>query len=202
MERRHVAISATDPVSGAGIRDYLAAHPAVVVADDLTADLRIVVVEGPPSAILSTLRDLVVDPVPVILVADLPESDLLPAIGLGVMAVLSPSTLSRTELITALTAVLAGDYVLPPHLTGGLVRHLHRLQREVLAPHGLSCSGLTTREIEVLRMLADGLETAEIAVRLNYAERTVKQIVQSINARLGLRNRTHAVSHALRHGLI
>ncbi|MBN6042316.1 response regulator transcription factor [Amycolatopsis sp. 195334CR] len=62
--------------------------------------------------------------------------------------------------------------------------------------------GLSPREIQVLRLLAEGRDTAEIAAELAYAERTVKNILSGLLTRLELRNRTHAVAHALRHGLI
>jgi DNA-binding NarL/FixJ family response regulator len=61
---------------------------------------------------------------------------------------------------------------------------------------------LNDREVMVLRMLADGSNTREIAHRLNYSERTVKAIIQDITQRFGLRNRSHAVAFALRNGLI
>jgi len=77
-----------------------------------------------------------------------------------------------------------------------------QLQRQVLAPRGLTFSGLTERELAVLRLLADGHDTAEVGRQLFYSERTVKNIVHDVTSRLELRNRTHAVAYALRQGLI
>jgi DNA-binding NarL/FixJ family response regulator len=62
--------------------------------------------------------------------------------------------------------------------------------------------GLRTREAEVLRLLAEGLGTLEIAERLNYSERTVKNIIHGVLSRLDLRNRVHAVAYAVRNGVI
>nr|WP_269327708.1 helix-turn-helix transcriptional regulator [Kineosporia mesophila] len=76
------------------------------------------------------------------------------------------------------------------------------LQRVVLIPRGLTPSGLERREVEVLALIADGLDTAEIAERMQYSERTVKNILSGVMARLGLRNRSHAVAYALRAGLL
>jgi DNA-binding NarL/FixJ family response regulator len=56
--------------------------------------------------------------------------------------------------------------------------------------------------VEVLRLLADGLDTSEIAHKLAYSERTVKNVVHDVTTRLQLRNRSHAVAYALREGLI
>lgn len=61
---------------------------------------------------------------------------------------------------------------------------------------------LSDREVTALRLLADGCDTREIASHLCYSERTVKSIIGTVTERLGVRNRTHAVAHALRHGLI
>jgi DNA-binding NarL/FixJ family response regulator len=77
-----------------------------------------------------------------------------------------------------------------------------RLQRHVLAPRGLTFSGLTERELGVLKLVADGLDTAEIAQQLAYSERTIKNIIHDITTRFHLRNRSHAVAFALRQGLI
>ena len=72
----------------------------------------------------------------------------------------------------------------------------------MLNPRGLSFAVLTDREIKVLKLLADGLDTAEVGRRLFYSERTVKNIVHDVTSRLNLRNRTQAVAYALRQGLI
>jgi DNA-binding NarL/FixJ family response regulator len=61
---------------------------------------------------------------------------------------------------------------------------------------------LCTRELMALRLLADGCDTREIARHLCYSERTVKSIIGTVTDRLGVRNRTQAVAHAIRHGLI
>jgi DNA-binding NarL/FixJ family response regulator len=61
---------------------------------------------------------------------------------------------------------------------------------------------LTVRELDVLRLAADGHEITEIARRLHRSERAVKRVTHSMFKRLGLRNRTHAVAYALRSGLI
>lgn len=63
-------------------------------------------------------------------------------------------------------------------------------------------NGLADRELTVLRMLATGCETIEIAAALAVSERTVKNIVHSITTALQARNRPHAVAAAVRAGLI
>jgi DNA-binding CsgD family transcriptional regulator len=66
----------------------------------------------------------------------------------------------------------------------------------------LTASGLSPREVDVLRLMADGLDTNEIAKNLSYSERTVKNIIYTITSRLRLRNRPHAVAYAMRAGII
>lgn len=65
-----------------------------------------------------------------------------------------------------------------------------------------STHALTDREFDVLRMLADGESTRGIAQRLNYSERTVKNIVHDLLAKMGCRTRAHAVALATRQGVI
>src|SRR5262249_44877289 len=95
-----------------------------------------------------------------------------------------------------------GDGTIPPELLGRFLRQLGQLQRSVLVPRGLSISGLTERELEILRLVSEGLDTSEIATKLCYSERTIKNLLHDVVVRFGLRNRTHAVAFAIRQGLI
>ena len=106
------------------------------------------------------------------------------------------------RLIRVITATARGDGSVPPDLLGRLFSQLGRLQHHVLTPRGLTIAGLTEREIEVLRLVADGFDTAEIAKKLAYSERTIKNVLHDVVSRFGLRNRTHAVAYALREGFI
>ena len=105
-------------------------------------------------------------------------------------------------LVNLIMSAAAGDGNVPPDLLGRLLSQLSLIQQQVLTPLGLSFVGLTTREIDVLRLLADGCDTAEVARQLAYSERTVKNVLQDVTRRHNLRNRTHAVAYALRQGLI
>jgi DNA-binding NarL/FixJ family response regulator len=53
-----------------------------------------------------------------------------------------------------------------------------------------------------LKLLAEGLDTSEVGRQLYLSERTIKNVVHDVTSRLNLRNRTHAVAYALRHGFI
>jgi DNA-binding NarL/FixJ family response regulator len=67
---------------------------------------------------------------------------------------------------------------------------------------GARCNRLARRERDVLVLVAEGLSTREVAKRLCYSERTIKNILQDVTTRLMLRNRTHAVAVAIREGWI
>jgi DNA-binding NarL/FixJ family response regulator len=54
----------------------------------------------------------------------------------------------------------------------------------------------------VLRLVAEGFDTADIARKLAFSERTIKTVIHDVTTRLCLRNRTHAVAWAMREGLI
>lgn len=96
---------------------------------------------------------------------------------------------ARTQLVEAIRAIAAGAVYLPPAVAGRLAERL---------PH----PDLTDRELEVLKLVADGLRNKEIAARLHIAESTVKVHVQRILGKLGVADRTHAVTTALKRGLI
>ncbi|WP_413756004.1 helix-turn-helix transcriptional regulator [Streptomyces sp. MMBL 11-3] len=70
------------------------------------------------------------------------------------------------------------------------------------APTPTPAPELTSREVDVLRLIAEGKQVDEIAVALSYSERTVRYILHGAMKRTRTRNRAHAVSYAIRAGLI
>ncbi|WP_299539762.1 LuxR C-terminal-related transcriptional regulator [uncultured Streptomyces sp.] len=120
----------------------------------------------------------------------------------GVAAVLRRREADQDRLVHLVTAMANGEGVLPGDLLGRLLDHVSSLQRTVLDPRGLTLSTLTTREAEMIRLVSEGFDTAEIAQKTSYSERTVKNVLHEVATRLELRNRAHAVGYAMRHGLI
>ncbi len=102
------------------------------------------------------------------------------------------------QLIAAIRTVAAGDALLSPAVTKGVIRRFARLERPG-SPPGLD--ELTEREHEVLRLLADGLSNAEIAQAMFVSEATVKTHVTHVLRKLGLRDRVQAVVLAHRTGI-
>lgn len=130
------------------------------------------------------------------------DDALMMAVELGVSGVLRRTDATADRIVHLLQAAAAGDGSLPPDLLGRLLGQVSRMQRHVLAPRGLSHTGLSDRETQVLRLVADGKDTQEIARELSYSERTVKNVLHDVTSRLQLKNRSHAVAYALREGLI
>jgi len=103
---------------------------------------------------------------------------------------------SRAEIFDAVRTVYSGGSLLQPVVTSRLLEHVER------GGERGSPNGLTPRELEVLRLLAQGLKNAEIAESLFVSERTAKFHVSSILAKLDAANRTEAARIAARRGLV
>jgi DNA-binding NarL/FixJ family response regulator len=141
----------------------------------------------------------------VVLVADpIREALLGPLISCGVVSILPWRGVTAELVAQAVLASHAGRAILPSTVARWLVDEARVTRHEPAAAAGAGPGpgGLSEREIDVLRLLADGQDTAQIAARLRYSERTIKKILQDLTTRLQLRNRTHAVSYALRIGAI
>jgi len=106
------------------------------------------------------------------------------------------------ELLFGIRAVHSGDAVVAPSTTRRLIDRFAPLfpAGDGAAPPGLDC--LTSRELEVLAHVAQGLSNAEIAGRLFVSEATVKTHVGRVLAKLGLRDRVQAVVFAYETGLV
>lgn len=130
------------------------------------------------------------------------EPQLLRAVTSGVVTVLPRKDANFGRIVQAIMEAHAGLGDMPPEAVGWLSARLRAIQEHVLAPNGLTTFGFQSREVDVLRLVADGLDTTEIAGRLNYSERTVKSIIHGLLTRMNLRNRAHAVAYALRNGVL
>ncbi|HWQ14210.1 MAG TPA: response regulator transcription factor [Roseiflexaceae bacterium] len=121
----------------------------------------------------------------------------------------------REELFQAIRVVHSGGSLLQPVVAARLIRAFGRTEgrglrteaggREssVLSPQSSALAeSLTERELEVLQLLARGRQNKEIAGELSISERTVKFHVSAILAKLGVGNRTEAVSKAAQLGLV
>jgi DNA-binding NarL/FixJ family response regulator len=204
-ERVAVFVHAADPISQAGIASQLRGRPELWVVDDVDiAAVAVIVADDVDDDALRTIRAVQRNGCPrvVLVVTRLDDTGLLAAAEAGACGMLRRAEAGPERLAAACQSAAAGDGTLPPDLLGRLLDGVGRLQRQVLTPRGLTFSGLTDREVSVLRLVADGYDTNEIASTLAYSERTIKNTIHDVTTRLNLRNRTHAVAYALREGLI
>ncbi|WP_218649075.1 response regulator transcription factor [Paenarthrobacter nitroguajacolicus] len=106
-----------------------------------------------------------------------------------------------TILAAAIRALANGAGWLDPNVTKGLLDQFSS-SSQVLAPTSTEFGGLTRREIEVLTAMANGMTNTQIAAALFLSEATVKTHVHRILMKLGVADRSQAVSAAFRHGLV
>ncbi|GAB6900673.1 helix-turn-helix transcriptional regulator [Kineosporia succinea] len=202
-----VSVLAADQLDEAGVVNLIGRRPELTVQPMnrlAEADVLVVVSSTLTAQLLRQIRDQVAGrnlPIATIL-ERFGEVDLLTAVEVGLRGVLWRPQVTAGRFAGLIQTVAAGDSDLPREVASRLVRDMAELQRSVLIPRGLTPSGLERREVEVLALIADGLDTAEIAERMQYSERTVKNILSGVMARLGLRNRSHAVAYALKAGLL
>jgi DNA-binding NarL/FixJ family response regulator len=207
MGRVPVYLYASDPICRAGLVSQLRPRPEVLVLDEGerdSAEVGVVVTDAVDEEALRALRALRCGSGRqlVVVAARIDDGDLAAVMEVGVAGVVRRCEATADRLVSVISAAAAGEGAVPPDLLGRLLGQVGQLQRQVLGPRGLRLSGLAEREVQVLRLVAEGLETAEIARRLAYSERTIKKVLHEVLSRLQLRNRAHAVAYAMRNGLI
>lgn len=210
-----------DPVSEAGIVSQLRHEPELVTitndairpstAGDLSGIATVSVV------VADVVNDHTIELVErarscsgrcvVLVIGTVDEAGLLRVVDAGVTGVLRRHEATAARLAEAIRRTARGDGVLPPDLLGSLLRREDQRPatrgNEHRAPVGAPVSGsLSSRELTVLRLVAEGYNTSEIAEQLAYSERTVKSALHDLTSRYQLRNRSHAVAFAMREGLI
>jgi NarL family two-component system response regulator YdfI len=209
-----VLIAATSEIMCAGLEALLAGSPMLVVVgrwqgtvglapqmEFRQPDVVLLELESPDDDTLAMLEALVADPHAPALVVLTDDPYGTWAAGLlrtGVQAIL-PRQARASEIIAAIEATAAGLVVLQRDTIESLLPLLSSVPR---ALPDASHQALTTREIEVLSMLAEGLGNKTIAWRLGISEHTVKFHLGSIFSKLNASSRTEAVTVGIRQGLI
>ncbi len=204
-----VLVVADDPLARGGLATLLTEQPGVIVAgrvsglDDLSAaveiyrpDVLLLDLGWNPASTVERLGRLDTDAPVVALLAD--ETHAAQVWAAGVRALLRRAAESD-QLIAALAAVAHGLVVVDPAFAERLIEAPGASES---ARHLPLAEPLTPRELEVLRLLAEGLPNKTIASSLNISEHTVKFHVNAILGKLGVASRTEAVVRATRMGLI
>jgi DNA-binding NarL/FixJ family response regulator len=135
---------------------------------------------------------------PLVVLIDEPSADWTAhALRSGVKAIL-PRDSGMEEILAAIQAAHAGFVLLDADVTQNLASRIPA----PLAQPAAALDNLTPREVEVLRMLAEGLGNREMAARLGISDHTVKFHISSILDKLGAATRTEAVTTGIRMGII
>jgi DNA-binding NarL/FixJ family response regulator len=188
------AVVATAPDGAAAIRLCAEHHPDVVLMDvrmptmdgiDATRQILSRHPTGGPRILMLTTFDL--------------DEYVYAALAAGASGFLLKDTAAE-RLFDAVRVVAGGDALLAPSVTRRLIAEFARQHRP--KPQVDPLATLTPREIDVLRLMAEGLSNAQIAVRLTVGDETVKTHVSRILTKLGLRDRTQAVIVAYESGLV
>jgi DNA-binding NarL/FixJ family response regulator len=129
------------------------------------------------------------------------DGDVADAVQAGAVGFLAKDTLTPDALAGAVHAAANGSSVIAPGLLAGLAQRRTAGAQPTAATDG-RLPNLTEREQQVLSLIADGHPTREVAQRLCYSERTVKNVLHDAVTKLGVRSRSEAVAHAVREGLI
>lgn len=166
------------------VRKAAELHPDVVLMDLLMPKM-----DGVTAT--ATIRRAQPDTEVIALTSVLEDATVVAAVRAGAIGYLLKDT-QADELCGAIHAAAAGQVRLAPQAAA-------RLMNEVRTPENPDL--LTEREMEVLRLLAQGQANKEIARSLHIAEKTVKTHVSNILAKLGLQSRTQAALYALRVGI-
>jgi DNA-binding NarL/FixJ family response regulator len=136
---------------------------------------------------------------PLVVLTDNTENSwVVEALDSGTRAIL-PRDMTSEEIVAAIQAAAAGLVALHPQVLHSMLSPIPPAEESEPDP---SDQVLTPREIEVLRMVAEGLGNKEVASRLGISDHTVKFHISSIFAKLGASSRTEAVTVGIRQGLI
>jgi DNA-binding NarL/FixJ family response regulator len=205
-----VQIRASSAVVKAGLESLLQTHPSLRIVPEavdedemaegafaeLQADVVVAEIEGREDDATAGVLRAAARGTPVVLLVPGSASEWADVFRRGVKAVL-PSSATGPQIAAATEAAAVGLVVVDSGEVQALLETRGRDGILEALPEAL-----TAREIEVLRLLAEGLGNKEIAARLNLSEHTVKFHVASIMGKLGAASRTEAVMQGVRRGIV
>lgn len=205
QQRIRVMIHSDDPIVRGGVVGLLRQRPELILLEDgdqLGQAVLVLCVDAVDEAALAVMRRLWRNnPVQtVLLVGHIREAELFDALECGVTTVVRRHEASPERVVHAIQMAHRGSGDLPPDLLGGLLSQVGRARRTRAGE--VMLAGLSPREIDVIKLVAEGLDTSEIAVKLCYSERTIKNVLHDVMLRLNLRNRAHVVAYAAREGYL
>ncbi|MFE3357785.1 response regulator transcription factor [Streptomyces sp. CB04723] len=196
-----VCVQAADPLSHAGAVAQLRARPEIRLLDGPEPDAQILLLVAETvddDVRVQARRTQRTSGTRTVLVATaIDRHQVVSAAECGIGGIVRRADATPDHLVTVITSVAAGQAHLPGDLLAQLLTDVGRI-----APPGLSALRLSSRERDVLRMVAEGQDTPHIAETLGFAVRTIKGDLHRVMIRYQLPNRAAAVAYALREGLI
>jgi len=169
------------------------------VPDVVLMDVRMPKLNGIEAA--RTIREMVPSVKIVMLTVSDEEDDLFDAIKAGANGYLLKE-ISIEEVADAIRSVTTGQSLLSPSMASKLLNEFNALARQADEKPRLAAPRLTTRELEVLKLVAQGMSNRDVAEQLFIAENTVKNHVRNILEKLQLHSRMEAVVYAVREKLL
>lgn len=196
-----------------GVRAFLAVQPDITVVDDVGSGEAAIKLAGQhvPDVVLmdlimpnmdgveATRRIKQVSPRSQIVVLTSYHEDehIFPALKAGALSYILKDV-SAEELASAVRKAAAGEAVLHPRVAARVIKELQGRREDTLNPF----TELSERELEVLKLIADGMSNAEMAAKLVLSEKTIKGHVSNILGKLHLADRTQAAVYAWREGVV
>jgi DNA-binding NarL/FixJ family response regulator len=177
---------------------------AVTRATELAPDVVLMDVRMPKlSGIEATrqIRELLPATKILILTVSDDQEDLFEAVKAGANGYLLKE-ISVEEVAEAIRAVMKGQSLIPPSMASKLLNEFTSLARRAAQQEQIPTPVLTTRELEVLRLVAKGMSNKDVAEELFISENTVKNHVRNILEKLHLHSRMEAVMYAVRKRLL
>jgi DNA-binding NarL/FixJ family response regulator len=218
--RTPVFIYAADPLSAAGTKALLMGDPSIELVGPVDLDrarVAVVVAEAADDFVIKVAHAIQRDGVPhVVLVAGhFDEDGVVMAVAAGVTGFLRRAEATARRLVEVIRQADRAGSQLPegllrraasmdahPSGRGSAVMTVSVPQLETATASTITETRLSGREAEVLRLVAAGYDTAEVADELAYSESTIKGVLAKLMTRFEARNRCHAVAIVLRQGLI
>jgi DNA-binding NarL/FixJ family response regulator len=173
---------------------------AIAKAQEFQPDVAVLDVRMPGVSGIEACRHIVqsVPTCKVIMLTSYAEDELLFA---AIQAGASGYVLKRigdNELILAVERVSRGEGMLDPSMTASVFSEMRKANE---AQHAAAFANLTSQELAVLALVADGLTNRQIAVKLYLGEGTVRNYVSSVLAKIGVANRAEAAAYAVKHNI-